>query len=199
VYRANVSSQVHGYLRPQESGNKVGVRWLSLSEDQPATEPSSGRRARAAAAPLHSGSRAGSRAGLLVVAPLGGPLLSASASHFEPADLDLSSGDAELVSTHHLTRRREVQKHAAELVERNLVSLNIDTFQMGLGGINSWGALPLKMYMLDPTIKHEFAFVLVPYESRSDDIDNRLADRLSQAAAVEATLPAVKRCTLPAA
>ena len=55
------------------------------------------------------------------------------------------------------------------------------------------------MYMLDPTIKHEFAFVLVPYESRSDDIDNRLADRLSQAAAVEATLPAVKRCTLPAA
>jgi hypothetical protein len=33
VYHGSVSDQLHRYLRPQESGNKLAVRWLSLDHD----------------------------------------------------------------------------------------------------------------------------------------------------------------------
>ena len=32
-HKGTVASQVHPYLRPQETGNKVGVRWIALSEE----------------------------------------------------------------------------------------------------------------------------------------------------------------------
>ena len=51
----------------------------------------------------------------------GTPAISASAHHFLTSDLDLASAeDAQIVSTHHVTRQREAQKHAAELVPRGL-------------------------------------------------------------------------------
>ena len=65
----------------KESGNKVGVRWLALAEQAAA--------------------KAGARTGLLVVAPPGEPLLSASASHYLSSDLDLASAsDLEKIMTH---------------------------------------------------------------------------------------------------
>ena len=33
-YTGKVADQYHGYSRPQESGNKTGVRWLSLFNSQ---------------------------------------------------------------------------------------------------------------------------------------------------------------------
>jgi beta-galactosidase len=72
-----------------------------------------------------------SGAGLLFV---GDSLLSVSALHFTMQDLDPG-----------LEKR---QTHAAELVERPEVYLNVDHRQMGVGGINSWGALPLPQYSL---------------------------------------------------
>jgi beta-galactosidase len=72
-----------------------------------------------------------SGAGLLFV---GDSLLSVSALHFTMQDLDPG-----------LEKR---QTHAAELVERPEVYLNVDDRQMGVGGINSWGALPLPQYSL---------------------------------------------------
>ena len=42
----------------------------------------------------------------------GTPAISASAHHFLTSDLDLASAeDAQIVSTHHVTRQREAQKH----------------------------------------------------------------------------------------
>jgi len=32
LYRASLATQYHPYVRPQESGNKTGVRWLALSD-----------------------------------------------------------------------------------------------------------------------------------------------------------------------
>ncbi|WPO79336.1 glycoside hydrolase family 2 TIM barrel-domain containing protein [Flavobacterium sp. KACC 22761] len=40
------------------------------------------------------------------------------------------------------------QRHAAELKERDLTSLKIDYKQMGVGGIDSWQAWPMKQYLL---------------------------------------------------
>lgn len=43
---------------------------------------------------------------------------------------------------------RRDQRHVAEAKERDLTNLFIDTAQMGLGSINSWGQLPLEKYRL---------------------------------------------------
>lgn len=34
LYRASLATQYHPYVRPQESGNKTGVRWLALADAQ---------------------------------------------------------------------------------------------------------------------------------------------------------------------
>ena len=40
------------------------------------------------------------------------------------------------------------QGHATDIKKRNLVNINIDHKQMGVGGINSWGAKPLPKYRI---------------------------------------------------
>jgi len=68
----------------------------------------------------------------------GAPHFGMSALHYRIADLD--SG-----------KTRE-GLHSGELTPRALVSLNVDFGQMGVGGVQSWGATALKQYFL--TDKH---------------------------------------------
>ena len=58
--------------------------------------------------------------------------LSISASNFRQEDLDPG-----------LTKK---QQHTSDLIPRNEVVLNVDLFQRGVGGLNSWGAPPLDKY-----------------------------------------------------
>ncbi len=92
-------------------------------------------------------------AGLLFV---GDSLLSMSVLHYTMQDLDpgLEKG----------------QTHAAELVERPEVYVNVDYRQMGVGGINSWGALPLPQYSL-PYGEYRYRFRMRGYtaEDRAPD------------------------------
>lgn len=60
-----------------------------------------------------------------------------------PADLDHDRG------------REAANLHSGELAFRDLVSINVDHQQMGVGGIDSWGALPLPQYRIQP---REFAW-----------------------------------------
>ncbi|MDI3473028.1 MAG: beta-galactosidase, partial [Thermotogaceae bacterium] len=53
----------------------------------------------------------------------------------------------------------EMAKHINELAFKNLVTVNIDYKQMGLGGDNSWGALPHKEYLITPG-KYEYSFYI---------------------------------------
>ena len=64
----------------------------------------------------------------------GAPHFGMSALHYRIADLD--SG-----------RTRE-GLHSGELTPRPLVNLNIDYGQMGVGGVQSWGATELEQYLL---------------------------------------------------
>jgi beta-galactosidase len=72
---------------------------------------------------------------------------SASALHFTTADLD--DGDA------------KEQRHSGELEEQDLTVLSIDKAQMGLGCINTWGALPMEKYRL-PFQDYEWTFMVEP-------------------------------------
>jgi len=53
------------------------------------------------------------------------------------------------------------QRHAPEVSKSDFVTLCIDKVQMGLGCINSWGALPLPEYRI-PYQDYEFSFLISP-------------------------------------
>ncbi len=86
--------------------------------------------------------------GLLVV---GVPFLSVSAHHFLSEDFD--SGD------------KKRQRHTYDLKPRDLVNLNLDYKQMGVGGDTSWGARPHPQYRL-PAQKYTYSFKLRPFSSK---------------------------------
>ncbi|MFB0519786.1 MAG: beta-galactosidase domain 4-containing protein, partial [Acidobacteriota bacterium] len=86
--------------------------------------------------------------GLLAV---GMPLLSISAHHFLIEDFDPG-----------LEKR---QRHTYHLRRRDLVTLNLDYKQMGVGGDNSWGARPHKEYTL--TVReYSYSFRLRPFSKK---------------------------------
>ncbi|MEP7269103.1 MAG: beta-galactosidase small subunit, partial [Saprospiraceae bacterium] len=70
--------------------------------------------------------------------------------NFLPYSLDqLSSGP------------QKQQEHSGELTNDKNVHLDIDLAQMGLGSINSWGALPLEKYRL-PFKNYEYSYIIIP-------------------------------------
>ena len=83
--------------------------------------------------------------GLKVSFEEGGEFLNVGVNHFSMEDLD--GGET------------KSQTHWGELVERDWTTLNIDLQQMGVGGNNSWGALPLEKYRL-PFKTYEYSFLL---------------------------------------
>ena len=82
--------------------------------------------------------------GLMAV---GMPHLSASALQIENSDLAYRPGE---------------QRHGGEIKPRDLVTLNLDFRQMGVGGDNSWGALTRAEYSL-PALPYSHRFRLRPF------------------------------------
>ena len=56
------------------------------------------------------------------------------------------------------------QRHSELVPQTNCVNFCIDKVQMGLGCVNSWGALPLDKYMV-PYQDYEFTFVIKPIQN----------------------------------
>ncbi|WP_348798845.1 glycoside hydrolase family 2 TIM barrel-domain containing protein [Flavobacterium adhaerens] len=75
---------------------------------------------------------------------------SASALHYSIESLD----DGE----------EKQQRHSPEIAKADFTNLIIDKVQMGLGSVNSWGALPLEQYMV-PYGDYEFTFILSPLKN----------------------------------
>ncbi|MCG2615991.1 DUF4981 domain-containing protein [Terrimonas sp. NA20] len=74
-------------------------------------------------------------------------LLSISSLHF--FDRDLDNGP------------KRQQRHAADLVKRPQIQLNIDLKQMGVGGIDSWRSMPMQQYLL-PYGNYSFSYLVEP-------------------------------------
>jgi beta-galactosidase len=113
LYRTTVTANYFRYSQPQETGNKVDVRWAAVT--------------------------GADGAGLLAI---GQPRLSVNALHSAAAEIDQAG--------HH----HQLPAHAETF-------LNLDLAQMGLGGDDSWGALPLPQYRL-PAGSYTYRFVLQP-------------------------------------
>ncbi len=114
IWNGKVADQAFPYYRPQETGNKTDVRWLTLKNEK--------------------------GEGLMVT---GAQPLSVSATNYRPEDLDPG-----------MTKK---QQHASDLLPRDNVSLCIDLFQRGVGGLHSWGAKPLDKYRFnEKSYSYEF-------------------------------------------
>jgi beta-galactosidase len=105
LYTSAVDEQYFPYVRPQESGNKTDVRWLTLTDKK--------------------------GHGIKIT---GNIPLEFSALPYSLEDLD--------------PEQERNQYHSGELTKRQEIYLNVDFRQMGVAGINSWGALPLDSYCL---------------------------------------------------
>lgn len=103
IYNGKVDEQAFPYFRPQETGNKTDVRWLTLK------------------------SKSGK--GILIE---GSQPLSVSATNNRVEDLDPG-----------MTKK---QQHPSDILPRKETVVNVDLFQRGVAGIDSWGANPLDQY-----------------------------------------------------
>ncbi|MDT8393303.1 MAG: glycoside hydrolase family 2 TIM barrel-domain containing protein [Bacteroidales bacterium] len=67
--------------------------------------------------------------------------------HYRPADIAQES--------------RSSGMHSVDVPERNMVAINLDLFQMGVGGNNSWGARPIEQYRY-PAKEYSFTIKIKP-------------------------------------
>ncbi|MCD0488703.1 DUF4981 domain-containing protein [Pedobacter sp. MC2016-14] len=106
LYTGQVKDQYIPYARPQESGNKTDVRWVSFADKK----------------------------GKGLKIEYTDSLLNFSAIPYSLDDLD--------------PEQDKKQYHSGELVARDQIYVHLDLQQTGLQGIDSWGAWPLKEYMV---------------------------------------------------
>ena len=134
-YRNRVVDHYVPYMRPQENGYKTDVRWLSLDN--------------------------GSDTGLLVVAD---ELISFSVHHNRMADF-IPPVKVAITSEDDPGARdndKRVNVHVNDIIPRDIVSLNVDYDQMGIGGDDSWGKRTLQKYSLNET-SYRYGFTLLPF------------------------------------
>lgn len=103
--------------------------------------------------------------GTLIVAPPAAPL-SMSCHHFSLADLDTDAGS-----------NAQRVRHGAELREQPFTAVCVDGAQAGVGGIDSWGSLPLPQHRLSPEEVIEWSFHILPF-GEGDPPPRELARRI---------------------
>lgn len=118
IYNQTVEAQFYPYIRPQENGNKTGIRyWRQINH-------------------------AGKGIEFVSDAPFSGSALNYTIESLDEG-LEKSQG------------------HSQEVKKADLTNLLIDKVQMGLGCVDSWGAIPRAEYML-PHGDYEFTFLMKP-------------------------------------
>ncbi|MGH1434390.1 MAG: glycoside hydrolase family 2 TIM barrel-domain containing protein [Lewinella sp.] len=82
-----------------------------------------------------------------------------SALHMNNEDFDTTDGLAYETSNK--------RKHTIDIKEQDLVQLNIDLGQRGVGGDDSWGARPQEQYQYTGNRSHSYGFYMIPFENGS--------------------------------
>ncbi|MCG2460722.1 DUF4981 domain-containing protein [Flavobacteriaceae bacterium F89] len=150
VYKSTVSDQYVPYIRPQENGNKTGIRWTAFSDNK--------------------------NNGILVVSSIKNKKnLGLSALHMLNEDFDATPGldyggnSTKTGKGYQIDGVPEINlhKHTYDIEERDLVQLNIDLAQRGVGGDDSWYALPQDNYLIKGDIPHTYSFYMVPFQNGS--------------------------------
>ena len=101
--------------------------------------------------------------GLLAV---GQQPLNASAWPYLQQDIDFNAGDASASASGLVP---VTTKHAIDVPNRNLITVNIDHAQMGVGGDTSWGRLVHPQYTISAT-NQQYSYTLIPFNTEIEKI-----------------------------
>ena len=145
LYESKVSEQYFPYIRPQENGYRTDVRWVALADD------------------------IGN--GMMIVSNTEKGL-GISALHMPNEDFDTADGldygdSAKVGLDYRIDGIPEINtsKHTNDIKEQNLVQLNIDLVQRGVGGNDSWGSKPENKYLVYGDVEHQYSFYLIPFSN----------------------------------
>jgi len=158
LYQSKVKDQYVPYVRPQENGYKTDVRWVALANEKDT--------------------------GLLIVATDSKMGLGISALHMPNEDFDTTAGldyggKVEKAYRSDGIPEGNSSKHINDIKEKNLVQLNIDLDQRGVGGDDSWWAMPQKEYLIQANEKHSYGFYMIPFEKGITDNFIKLSKQYS--------------------
>ncbi|WP_017260040.1 glycoside hydrolase family 2 TIM barrel-domain containing protein [Pedobacter arcticus] len=153
LYESDVKDQYVPYIRPQENGYKTNVRWAAFSDTN------------------HNG--------LMIVSSLNNKRnLGLSALHMLNEDFDITTGlsyeNSKRPDKENPNPAVNKSKHTTDIVERDLVQLNIDMEQRGVGGDDSWYSKPQKKYQIKGNEINSYTFYMVPFKniSRENLLEN---------------------------
>lgn len=142
LYKSTAKEQYVPYIRPQENGYKTDVRWLSVHNSD--------------------------NSGLLFIASKNNPdNFSFSALHMPNEDFDATHGL--IYDENEKGQEINMTKHTIDIKEKDLTQLNIDLGQRGLGGDDSWGAMPQEKYILKADKPYSYSFFIIPFTNSTDD------------------------------
>ncbi|HMR17013.1 MAG TPA: beta-galactosidase, partial [Mariniflexile sp.] len=102
--------------------------------------------------------------------------LGISALHMPNEDFDTTSGIAyngnDTLDTEYRIDgipKINASKHIIDIKEQDLIQLNIDLGQRGLGGDDSWYSKPQEKYQIKGQAKQSYSFYLVPFKNGSNE------------------------------
>ncbi|WP_242117511.1 glycoside hydrolase family 2 TIM barrel-domain containing protein [Aestuariivivens sediminicola] len=101
--------------------------------------------------------------GLLFVTDQVQPGFGFSAHHMPNEMFDVTSG------LDYKGNEANPSKHTTDITAQDLVQINIDLKQRGLGGDDSWYAKPQKKYRISGHLKHQYGFYLIPFKGWNEE------------------------------
>ncbi len=144
LYKNTADNMYFPYVRPQENGHHTDTRWLSL-----------GKKGK----------------GLTIYADntIGFNALRNSVEDFDGEeatnrDYQWNNRDAEELK-HDVATAKNIkprQTHINDITSRDFVEVCVDMKQMGVGGYDSWGAIPDPQYLLPANKEYQWGFTIVP-------------------------------------
>ncbi|MDO4163849.1 MAG: glycoside hydrolase family 2 TIM barrel-domain containing protein [Bacteroides sp.] len=145
-YSTTAEKMYYPYVRPQENGHHTDTRWLELKKPN-------GK-------------------GLTIYADsiIGFNALRNSVEDFDGEDAvhrdyQWSNRNAEELK-HNVETARNIkprQTHINDITPRNFVEVCVDMKQMGVGGYDSWGAIPDPQYLIPADKEYMWGITIVPF------------------------------------
>ena len=144
LYKNTADNMYFPYVRPQENGHHTDTRWLSLGK-------------KGKGLTIYADNTIGFNALRNSVEDFDGE----EATH---RDYQWNNRDAEELK-HDVATAKNIkprQTHINDITPRDFVEVCVDMKQMGVGGYDSWGAIPDPQYLLPANKEYQWGFTIVP-------------------------------------
>ena len=145
LYKSTADEMYFPYVRPQENGHHTDTRWISLTQ------------------------KGGKGITIYADETIGFNSLRNSIEDFDGEeaihrDYQWNNRDAEELK-HDTEKAKNIkprQTHINDISPRDFVEVSIDMKQMGVGGYDSWGAIPDPQYLIPANQEYKWGFTIVP-------------------------------------